>query len=67
MQPGSIDDGTASICRHNERVMRTDSNPYAAIVSTVAVKRRILRASLILEMKIGLILPIANHARPIFP
>ena len=26
----------ASICRHNERVMGTDSNPYAAIVSTVA-------------------------------
>ena len=38
----------ASICRHSERVMGTDSNPYAAIVSTVALKRRILLASLIL-------------------
>ena len=56
----------ASICRHNERVMGTDFNPYAAIVSTVALKRRILLASLILVMKIGLSLPIANHARPIF-
>ena len=67
MPPGPIDDGTASICRHNERVMGTDSNPYAAIVSTVALKRRILLASLILEMKIGLSLPITNHARPILP
>ena len=56
----------ASICRHSERVMGTDSNPYAAIVSTVALERHILVASLILEMKIGLGLPIANHARPIF-
>ena len=56
----------ALICRHNERVMVTDSSPYAAIASTVALKRRILLASLILEMKIGLSLPIANHARPIF-
>ena len=56
----------ASICQHNERVMGTDSSPCAAIVSTVAFKRRILLASLILEMKIGLSLPIANHARPIF-
>ena len=44
----------ASICRHNERVMGTDSSKFAAIVSTVAFERRILLASLILEMKIGL-------------
>ena len=56
----------ASICRHSERVMGTDSNPYAAIVSTVALKRRILLASLILEMKIGVSFPIANHVWPIF-
>ena len=46
--------------------MGTDSYPYAAIVSTVALKRRILLASLILEMKIGPSLPIENDARPIF-
>ena len=56
----------ASICRLSEGVMGTDFSPYAAIDSTVALKRRILLASLILEMKIGLSLPIANHAQPIF-
>ena len=82
MQPGPIDDGTrrfaditnasicrhanVSICRHSECVMGTDTNPYAAIVSTVALKRHILLASLIFEIKIALSLPIANHARPIF-
>ena len=40
-----------SICRHSERVMGNDSSPYAEIVSTVALKRRILLASLILEVK----------------
>ena len=56
----------ALIYRHNERVMGNDSSPYAAIASKVALKRCILLASLILEMKIGQSLPIANHARPIF-
>ena len=56
----------ASIYRHNEGVIGSYSSPYAAIVSTVALKRRVMLASLILEMKIGLSLPIANHARPIF-
>ena len=64
MQPGPIDDGTRRFA--DESVMGTDSNPYAAIVLTVALKRRILLASLIWTMKIGLILPIANHARSIF-
>ena len=42
----------ASICQHSEGVMGTDSSQYAAIVSTLALKRRIMLASLILEMKI---------------
>ena len=49
-----------SICQHNDGVMTTDSSPYAAIVSTVALKRSILLASMICEMKIGLSLPIAS-------
>ena len=56
----------ASISRHYERVMLTDSSPYDAICSIVALRRRILLASLILEMKIGRSLPIANHARTFF-
>ena len=56
----------ASICRHNEGVMGNDSSPYAAIISTVALKSCILLANLILEMKISLSLPISNYARPIF-
>ena len=55
----------ASICRHSEGVMGTDFSPIAAIVSTVALDRRILLASLILDMEIGLSLPIANSSRPI--
>ena len=46
--------------RHNGGVMGPDSGPYAAIVSN---KRSILLASLILEIKIGLRLQNANHAR----
>ena len=56
----------ASICRKNNGVMGTDYSPYAAIVSSVALERRILLASLTLEMKIYLSLPIASHARQIF-
>ena len=56
----------ASICRHSEGVMGTDSSPYAAIISTVALKTRIFLASLILEMKIVQSSPVANHVRPIF-
>ena len=56
-----------SICRHNDGITWTDSSPYAAIVSNVALKRCILLASLILEMKIGMSLPIANHAQLFFP
>ena len=55
-----------TICRHSERVMGTDSSPCAAIVSTVALERCILLALLILQMKIGLYLPIEKHARTIF-
>ena len=53
----------ASICRHSEAVMGTDFSPIATIVSTVALNRRILLASLILDMEIGLSLPIANSSR----
>ena len=57
----------ASICRHNDGVMGTDSCPYAAIVSNVALERCILIASLILEMKIGLSFPIATMLDLFFP
>ena len=53
----------APIREHNVGVMGTDNNSYAAIVSTVALRSRILQASLILEMKK---LPIAKHAQAIF-
>ena len=56
----------SSICRHIVGVMATDFSPNAAIVSTVALRRCILLASPIFEVKIGLSLPIANSARPIF-
>ena len=50
-----------SIFRHDDGAMEADTSPFAAIVSTVAL------VSLIMENKIGLSLPIANHARPMFP
>ena len=63
---GTILQWNASICRHNDGVMGTDFSRYVAIVSIVAFKRRILLALLILKMKIGLSLPIADHARLFF-
>ena len=58
-----LDDGTR---RSTNIAKGSDSSPYAATASSVALEMRNLLALLILEMKIGLSLQIANHARPIF-
>ena len=50
------------ICRDNDGVIGTESSPYAVIVTNVGLKRHFSLALLILDMKIGLSSPIANHA-----
>ena len=51
------------ICRNNDRVMGSDSNQYASLIPP-QLKKHILLALQILELKITLSLPITDHAQP---